>query len=123
LARAFIGAKVELTMQAFESRPPPLTAGSDGSVRLTGTRVSLETIVTAFDAGATAEEIVQQYPSVTLASAYAVISYVLDHRVEVDAYVAQRRGAATALQVAIESTSPPSGLRARLLARQSPRTA
>jgi hypothetical protein len=47
-------------MQAFEARPPPLTRGPDGVVRVTGTRVPLETLVTAFDAGATAEEIAQQ---------------------------------------------------------------
>jgi uncharacterized protein (DUF433 family) len=61
-------------MQAFEAKPAPLTTGPDGAVRVTGTRVSLETIVTAFDAGATAEEIAQQYASVDLASIYAVIS-------------------------------------------------
>ena len=77
-------------MQAFEAKPPPLTTGPDGAVRVTGTRVSLETIVTAFDAGATAEEIAQQYASVDLASVYAVISYVLDHRREVDEYVMRR---------------------------------
>jgi Protein of unknown function (DUF433) len=47
-------------MQVFEARLPPLTTGSDGVVRVTGTRVPLETIVTAFDGGATAEEIAQQ---------------------------------------------------------------
>jgi hypothetical protein len=52
--------------------------------------VSLETIVTAFEAGATAEEIAQQYASVDLAGVYAVISYVLDHRREVDEYVVGR---------------------------------
>jgi uncharacterized protein (DUF433 family) len=51
----------------------------------------LETIVTAFDAGATAEEIAQQYASVDLASVYAVISYVLDHREEVSRVVVPTR--------------------------------
>jgi hypothetical protein len=51
-------------MQAFESRPAPLTTEPDGVVRVTGTRVPLETIVTAFDAGVTAEEIARQYASV-----------------------------------------------------------
>jgi uncharacterized protein (DUF433 family) len=78
-------------LQAFEAKPPPLIAGSDGVVRVSATRVSLETIVSAFDAGATAEEIVQQYPSLELASVYAVLSYILDNRVEIDAYVTTRR--------------------------------
>jgi hypothetical protein len=46
--------------------------------------------VTAFDAGATAEEISQQYSSIDLACAYPVSSYVLDPRREVDEYVARR---------------------------------
>ncbi len=106
-------------MQAFEAKPPPLTTGPDGVVRVTGTRVSLETIVTAFDAGATAEEIAQQYASVDLASVYAVISYVLDHRGEVDEYVAGRRGAAAEMRGEVEARFPPAGVRARLLARRS----
>jgi uncharacterized protein (DUF433 family) len=106
-------------MQAFEASPPPLTTGPDGVVRVTGTRLPLETIVTAFDAGATAEEIAQQYASVDLARVYAVISYVLDHRREVDEYVMRRHDAAVAVRGEIEARFPSDGLRARLLARRS----
>lgn len=105
-------------MQAFQAKPPPLSSGPDGIVRVTGSRVSLETIVTAFDSGQTAEEIVQQYPSLELAAVYAVISYALDHRAEVDAYVAQRRDEARALQGRVETHLPPAGIRERLLARR-----
>ncbi len=106
-------------MLGFVAIAPPLATGPDGVVRVTGTRVPLETIVTAFDAGATAEEIVQQYASVDLASVYAVISYVLDHRPEVDEYVAGRRGAAAEMRGEVEARFPPAGVRARLLARRS----
>jgi uncharacterized protein (DUF433 family) len=106
-------------MQAFQANPPPLESGPDGVVRVTGTRVSLETIVTAFEAGATTEEIAQQYASVDLASVYAVISYVLDHRVEVDEYVMRRHDAAAEVRAEVEARFPPAGLRARLLARRS----
>ncbi len=85
---------------------------------MSGSRVSLETIVTAFDSGATAEEIVQQYPSLDLAVVYAVISYALDHRTDVDAYVAQRRDQARTLQERVETHLPPAGIRERLLARR-----
>jgi uncharacterized protein (DUF433 family) len=97
---------------------PPLTRGPDSVVRVTGTRVPLETLVTAF-AGATAEEIAQQYPSVDLAAVYAVISYVLDHRREVDEYVTRRRGEAAQVRGEIEAKLSPAGVRARLLARRS----
>ena len=61
-------------MRAFEARPAPLSRETDGAIRVSGTRVSLESVVSAFDAGATAEEIVQQYPSLELSATYAIIS-------------------------------------------------
>jgi uncharacterized protein (DUF433 family) len=105
-------------MHAFDAKPPPLTTSEEGAVRVAGTRVSLETVVFAFDAGATAEEIVQQYPTLDLAAVYAVIAYVLDHRREVDQYVARRCDEVRALRDLIEEQTPSHGLRERLLARR-----
>jgi uncharacterized protein (DUF433 family) len=105
-------------VQAFQAKLPPLVEGPDGVVRVSRTRVSLETLVAAFDAGATAEEIVQRYPSLDLTAVYAVIAYVLDHRDEVSVYVAKREHEARALQAEIEAYSPPQGIRERLLARR-----
>jgi uncharacterized protein DUF433 len=48
-------------------------------------------MVAAFDAGATAEEIAQQYPSVALADVYSVITYYLRHQFDVYAYLQKRR--------------------------------
>jgi len=48
----------------------PIHTDADGVVRVAGTRVTLDTIVAAFDAGATAEEIAQQYSSISLADVY-----------------------------------------------------
>ena len=106
-------------MQASEAKAPPLTNGPEGIIRVAGTRVSLETVVYAFEAGSSAEEIAEQYPSLTLGAVYAVIAYVLDNRASVDAYVAARRGKADALRGAIEERWPAEGLRARLLSRQA----
>ena len=52
----------------------PLQTDADGVIRVGGTRVTLETVVEAFQQGATAEEIVQQYPSLALAEVYAVLA-------------------------------------------------
>ena len=104
-------------MQAFEPRLPPLETGPDGGIRVGGTRVSLETVVYAFDAGSSAEEIVEQYPSLSLSKVYAVISYALDNRHSVDEYVALRRQGTDALRTEIEQRWPAHGLRDRLLAR------
>ena len=66
------------------TEPPPIAAGSDGVVRVHGTRVTLDTIVAAFKRGATAEEIVRQYPSTSLADVYQLIGYYLHHTEEID---------------------------------------
>ncbi len=88
-------------------------------LRVSGTRVTLDSIVAAFDLGATPEEIVQRYPSVDLASAYALIAYVLRNRESVDVYLKERSGAALEVQTEIEARFPPDGVRARLLARRT----
>lgn len=44
----------------------PLTIGEDGVIRIGKTRVTLDTVVYAFQDGATAEEIASQYPSLDL---------------------------------------------------------
>ena len=99
--------------------PPPLTIDADGVVRVANTRVTLDTVVAAFHEGATAEEITQQYPSLTLADVYAVISYYLQRRAEVDAYLQQRREQAARIRRDTESRFDPAGVRARLLARRA----
>lgn len=97
----------------------PLSADQDGVVRIASTRVTLATIVTAFHQGTTAETIVQQYPSLTLADVYAVIGYYLRHQVEVDAYLAEQQQEADIVRQQNEARFNPNGIRSRLLARRS----
>ena len=99
--------------------PLPLQIDEDGVARVGGTRVTLDTVVAAFADGATAEEIVQQYPSVALADVYAVLGYYLRHRPEVDAYLQRRAQQALAVRQQNEQRTDPLGVRERLLARQS----
>lgn len=96
----------------------PIHSDADGVVRVAGTRVTLDTIVAAFDAGATAEEISQQYSSVPLADVYSVITYYLRHKAEVSAYLQGREEEAAKVREEIERRFPPSGVRERLLARR-----
>ena len=44
--------------------------------------MTLDTVISAFNADATAEEIVQQYPSIALADVYSVIAYYLRHQAD-----------------------------------------
>jgi hypothetical protein len=60
--------------------------------------VKLDTIVTAFRAGATAEEIAQKFPTIALADVYQVIAHYLNHITEIDAYLSQREATAAALK-------------------------
>ena len=71
-----------------------------------------------FKLGASAEEIALNYPTVSLADAYATISYYLRHRAEVDAYLAKRDEEAHELRQEIEAHQNQQQIRARLLARR-----
>ena len=72
-------------------------AGSkDGVIRVQGTRVSLETIVYAFDRGASPEEIIEGYPTLDLAATYAILAHVLENREEVDRRSASALGCRSA---------------------------
>ncbi len=97
----------------------PLNTDADGVVRVGGTRVTLDTIVGAFEEGATAEEIAQQYSSLNLADVYAVIGYYLRRQTEVKEYLRQRRQQADEVRKQNEARFDPHGVRERLLARRA----
>ena len=99
--------------------PLPITLSKDGVARVGGTRVTLDTVVRAFTRGATAEEIAQQYPSLNLSDIYATISYYLQHRDEVDQYLAKRKKHAQAVKRENQKKFDQSGIRERLLARKN----
>ena len=90
-----------------------------GVIRVAGTRVTLDTVISVFNAGATPEEMAQRYPTLQLADVYAVIGYYLHHRSEVDTYLHERERQADAIQKENEARFNPSGLRERLLARRA----
>ena len=51
----------------------PLILGDDGTIRIKGSRVSLEVIVQQFKQGATAEQLLEDFPSLTLRDIYGAI--------------------------------------------------
>jgi uncharacterized protein (DUF433 family) len=106
---------------AIDTEPVPLAANQDGVVRVGATRVTLDTVVAAFEEGATAEEIVQQYPALKLPDVYLVIGYYLRHRAEVEAYLQQRQELADRIYEENKKRLDPDGLRDRLLARRAER--
>jgi uncharacterized protein (DUF433 family) len=61
----------------------------DGAYRITGTRISLDSVVYAFLNGQTPESIVESFPLLTLEQVYGAIAYYLAHQSEIDQYLGQ----------------------------------
>jgi uncharacterized protein (DUF433 family) len=104
----------------IDTQPLPIELNDEGVAQVGGTRVTLDTLVAAFREGATAEEIVQQYPSLKLADVYSVIGYYLRSRAEVDAYLSERQEQRERVKARNEEQLDPQGIRARLVARWKP---
>lgn len=90
------------------------TRTNAGVLRIDDTRVSLDSVVIAFEQGATPEQIVQDYDSLTLGQVYATIAYYLHNRAEVDSYLIAR----SERRADLRSQHDQAGIRERLLARR-----
>ncbi len=97
----------------------PLYADRDGVLRLAGSRVLLDMIVYEFNQGATAEQIQDSFPSLSLRSIYGAIAFYLEHQVAVDEYLRQRATEAETLRRQIESRPEISAFRERLRHRRA----
>ena len=60
--------------------------GSD-FVRLKGFRIGIEHVVRSYHEGYTPEQITQEFPGVSLETVYAVLTYYLHNKKEVDEYI------------------------------------
>ena len=100
------------------AEPILLVADANGVIRISKTRITLDTVITAFLEGGTVEEIREQYPSLQLSDNLA-IGYYLRHYSEVDAYLMERQGIAAEVQQEAERRFNPVGIRDRLLARRN----
>jgi uncharacterized protein (DUF433 family) len=101
------------------AEPIPLVADANGVIGVSQTRITLDTVITAFLEGCTAEEIREQYPSIQLSDIYFAIGYYLQHQSEVDAYLMERQRLAAEVQQEAERRFNPVGIRDRLLARRN----
>ena len=97
----------------------PIETDAHGVVKVAKTRVTLDTVVTAFLEGCTPEEIKEQYPSLKLADIYLVIGYYLRHQDEVHNYLAERQRQSDLIRQETEQRFNPVGIRDLLLARQN----
>ena len=74
--------------------------------RITGTRVSLDSIVYAWWAGQSAETIAQSFQVLTLEQVYGAIAFYLAHREEIDGYLEQQRADYEAKRQAARDADP-----------------
>lgn len=95
-----------------------LTETEAGVLRIGDSRVSLDSVIIAFNQGSAPEQIVYDYDTLTLPEVYAAISYYLQHREEVDAYLARRADQNEKLRESNDARFGHRGLREKLLARR-----
>ncbi len=98
--------------------PEFLTINQYGEIRLTGHRIGLLHLVDRYNEGYSPEAILCDFPTLSLALIYKTNAIYLDHRAEVDAYVATTR-AEIERQAGLTSPGPTMvELRERLDARR-----
>jgi uncharacterized protein (DUF433 family) len=85
----------------------PLQADTNGTIRVSNTRVTLDTIIARHQQGNTPEAIHSGFPTVPLTDIYAVVAYYLAHRAEVDAYLKVRDEEAERIRQEVEANYTP----------------
>jgi len=78
----------------------------DGIYRLTGTRVSLDSVVYAFWRGQTAESIAQSFPVLTLEQVYGALTFYLANQAEIDVYLKEAEAEFEAIRQAACKQDP-----------------
>ncbi len=99
------------------TEPVPIGADSDGSIRIGGTRVTLDNLLAHFEAGATPEQIVEQLDTLSLADVYLVRGYCLRHPDDVQDYLRKRSRRAEHIRAEIEAESGSADFVRNILAR------
>ena len=111
----------------LRNEKPPLQEDETGAIRVGSSRVLLEIVIRAFQDGASAESIVDSYPTLTLADTYGAIAklaegiaYYLKNKDAVEGYLNQREELAESVKQRVQAIQPNlSGIRSRLLSRRN----
>jgi len=110
--------QAKAVLERLTSVPSPLRL-ADGVLRVGRTRVSLDTVIYAFNQGYTPKVILRKYPSLELADIYCTIAYYLWNRGMIDTYLEKRRKFEEEVRREIEAEEPFEEIRERLLARRA----
>jgi uncharacterized protein (DUF433 family) len=90
----------------------PVTAGksyieySNDTYWIQDTRISLDSVVYAFQQGVSPESIVQSFPLLTLEQVYGAIAFYLANRNDIDAYLASEEAAFDSMPQPLKSSDP-----------------
>jgi len=101
----------------FQATTSPLRWDEAGGIRISQSRVTLDSLLAAYHIGSTPEEIAIQYDVLSLSEIYATIAYYLTHRQQIDNYLDQRRQNAQQYRQKLTQDNNLVNLRERLLAR------
>ena len=99
--------------------PDFLMRDGDGSIHLTGHRVGLHHLLFFYNEGYSPEMLLEQYPTLDLASIHKTIAFYLENRAEIDKYCAAQEAEVEKLRAASPSDPQLTELRRRLEARKS----
>lgn len=105
-------------MLVFEREQVPLHVDKHGTVRVIGSRVTLDTIVAFFEQGESPEDIVDGFPTLKLADVYAIVSYYLKNKNAVRVYLREREKKARAMRKKVQANSNSRDMKKQLLARR-----
>jgi uncharacterized protein (DUF433 family) len=95
----------------------PLTFWEDGSIRIGSSRMTLDSVVHEFTGGATAEQIQDDFPTLSLREIYGAISYYLEHEDQVEEYLRRRDKEADKVRHEVEDRPRTEALRRRVRER------
>jgi uncharacterized protein (DUF433 family) len=79
----------------------------NGSYYVAGTRISLDSVVYAFNRGDSPERILEEFPLLDRVSrVYGAIAFYLDHKVEIDKYLEETELEFEASGIPLEQANP-----------------
>lgn len=103
----------------LQSLPQALHQDNEGVLRVSKTRIPVDTVIAAWHEGASAEEIALRYDSLPLADIYDLMGYYLRHRTDVDAYLSQRQLQSKTVREQVNKRQGVQSIREMLTARST----
>ena len=96
----------------------PLHYDGRGTIRVKGSRVTLDTIVGRMQVGDTREEIHEGFPTVTIAEINTILDWYLNNQVEADEYLREQEAEGERIRKEIESQPEYAAFREKLRQRR-----